>query len=239
MFALCLFDSGSTSTLINERSLPMGITPKIGQSQTFTTTQGTYDTSTFFIATDIFFPDFCKSRKIATVHMRTFNSPNSRYDVIVGRDLLSLGFILNHAANTISWDGLTVPMHNVQSSSNKITTSFSCTHSATAVYTNQSPSIMHAKYDRTSPDEVVRKCTHLQVPEQNKLLNILNKFSRLFSGKLGRYVHKKFSIHLKDPTTTPIFCTPYPVPMVHQEVFKKELQHLVDEQVLQKISRSE
>ena len=41
-FALCLFDSGNTVTLLNERALPPGIKPKVGQKQSFTTTQGTY-----------------------------------------------------------------------------------------------------------------------------------------------------------------------------------------------------
>ena len=194
----------------------------------------------FFIAQEINFLDFCKSHKIPIVHMRIFNSPNSRYGVIVGRDLLAQGFILNHATNTITWDGLTVPMHNAKSTSNHNTTSFSWAHSATEVYANQSPTIfLHVKYDRTLPEDVVQKCTHLTPHSQSKLLNILTKIFRLFSGKLGRYVHKQFSIHLKDPTTPLIFCNPYPVPMVHQKVFKQELQHLIDEKVLQRISRSE
>ena len=31
-FALCLFDSGSTVTLMNQRALPPGITPKVGNN---------------------------------------------------------------------------------------------------------------------------------------------------------------------------------------------------------------
>ena len=45
-------------------------------------------------------------------------------------------------------------------------------------------------------------------------------------------------MHLKDPKTPPIFCTHYPIPIAHQQVFKKELQHLIDEKVLQRIPRS-
>ena len=55
LFALCLYDSGSTSTLINEQAIPHGIIAKNGMPQTFTTTQGTYETSKFFAAEGNFF----------------------------------------------------------------------------------------------------------------------------------------------------------------------------------------
>ena len=42
LYALCLFDSGSTNSLINQRSLPPFIQAKIGKMQSFTTIQGTY-----------------------------------------------------------------------------------------------------------------------------------------------------------------------------------------------------
>ena len=50
---------------------------------------------------------------------------------------------------------------------------------------------------------------------------------------------KQFSIKLKDPATTPIFCKPYPIPLVHQPVFQKELNHLIQEKVLKRIDTSE
>ena len=46
-------------------------------------------------------------------------------------------------------------------------------------------------------------------------------------------------IQLKDPQTLPIFCNPYPIPFIHQKVFQQDLQHLIDEKVLQRIPRSE
>ena len=124
LYALCLFDSGSTNTLINQQLIPPDIPAKSGTSQSFTTTQGTYESSKIFIAKNIYFPDFCKSRKIPKIQTRLFNSPNSRYDVIIGRDILKHGFILDHSRNTISWDGLTISMTMVSSQPKKINTSF-------------------------------------------------------------------------------------------------------------------
>ena len=45
LYGLCLFDSGSTSTLINERVIPHHVTPEVGPTQQVTTTQGTYNSS--------------------------------------------------------------------------------------------------------------------------------------------------------------------------------------------------
>ena len=119
-----------------------------------------------------------------------------------------------------------------------IPTSFSCAHMAADVYAAQFTKIMHAKYERISPTEVKNKCSHLNTNNKSKLHSLLQSFSRLFSVKLGCYVHKKFTITLKDPNISPIFCRPYPIPMIHQDVFKKELQHLIDEQVQRRIPRS-
>ena len=60
-------------------------------------------------------------------------------------------------------------------------------------------------------------------------------FSCLSNGKLGRYIHIKCSIQLKDPNITPIFCTTYPIQLVHQQVLKQELQHIIDGDILQRI----
>ena len=55
LFGLGLFDSGSTTTLINKRSVPPNVVPKVGNAQSFTTTQGTYKSSEYFMARNIFF----------------------------------------------------------------------------------------------------------------------------------------------------------------------------------------
>ncbi len=62
-FALCLFDSGSTTNLLNQRALPVGITPLVlGPPQRFTTTQGTYSSPKYVKARNMSFPEFYKTR---------------------------------------------------------------------------------------------------------------------------------------------------------------------------------
>ena len=110
LHASCLFDSGSTNTLINQQSIPHGVPAKNGVSQSFTTTQGTYESSKIYFGKNIYFPDFCNSRNIPKIQLWLFNGPKSWFDVIIGRDILKHRFVLDHSRNTITWDGLTIPM---------------------------------------------------------------------------------------------------------------------------------
>ena len=82
-FGLCLFDSGSTTTLMNQRALPRTVKPRVGSVQQYTTTQGTNRAQNYVFAEEILFPDFCKSRIIPSIKIRLFDSPTSRYDVIL------------------------------------------------------------------------------------------------------------------------------------------------------------
>ena len=141
----------------------------------------------------------------------------------------------------VMWDGLSIPMVPMSTSQNEqnFPTYFQCAHSARMVYATGTSRLLEAQYNRVDPEEVVQLCTHLSKLEKSDLVKLLSKFHKLFSGKLGRYVHQRFSISLKDIAAQPVFCQPYPIPLAHQEVFKKELQHLIDEKVLKRIARSE
>ena len=72
LFGLCLFNSGSTCILLNLRALPPGITPTVGDSQSFTTTQGTYSSNEIIVGSEIFFPKFCQYRTISELTFRLF-----------------------------------------------------------------------------------------------------------------------------------------------------------------------
>ncbi len=54
---------------------------------------------------------------------------------------------------------------------------------------------------------------------------MLGKFTKLFDGTLGVYPHRKFHIDF-EPNVKPKHARSYPIPIINQEAFKKELKHL-------------
>ena len=120
--------------------------PKTGEWPQATSTQGTYQSSKYFMGSNIFFLDFCKSRRIPKIKMRLFDSPLSRYDVIVGHGVLRCGFVLDHARHTVTWDGLTIEMATSKPKLSTSTTCFSYALSSAQIYANSTSKIMRAKY---------------------------------------------------------------------------------------------
>ncbi len=89
----------------------------------------------------------------------------------------------------------------------------------------------YVKYNYFTPDNIIRQCQYLLESSQHKLHQLFSNFTCLFSGRLGHYVKRQFSIHLKNPNVIPIFCNLYPIPLIHQPVFRKGLDHLIKENV--------
>eukprot|EP00804_Cyclotella_cryptica_P020531 CCRYP_003381-RA/>CCRYP_003381-RA protein AED:0.33 eAED:0.44 QI:0/0/0/1/0/0/3/0/548 len=68
-------------------------------------------------------------------------------------------------------------------------------------------------------------------PEQARLLELLQEFEELFSGKLGDWDCKRVSLQLKEGTQ-PYHGRPFPIPKKHIEITKREVQRLCDLGVL-------
>eukprot|EP00804_Cyclotella_cryptica_P023072 CCRYP_000324-RA/>CCRYP_000324-RA protein AED:0.44 eAED:0.44 QI:0/-1/0/1/-1/1/1/0/215 len=92
--------------------------------------------------------------------------------------------------------------------------------------------ILDAKYEKADLRAIVRdNCTHLSGPEQARLLELLQEFEELFSGKLGDWDCKPVSLQLKDGAQ-PYHGRPFPIPKKHIEITKREVQRLCDLGVL-------
>jgi hypothetical protein len=98
--------------------------------------------------------------------------------------------------------------------------------------------ILDAKYEKVSIDDVVDQQAHLTEAQKQDLHGLLSKYTKLFSGKLGVYPHRKFHIDV-DPNATPHHARAYAVPRIHHDTFKKELEHLVSLGVLSPQGASE
>jgi hypothetical protein len=86
--------------------------------------------------------------------------------------------------------------------------------------------------------KVIDTLTHLNMHQKADLLQVLTANQKMFDGTLGVYPHKKFHIDI-DKNAKPIHARPYPVPRVHLQTFKKELDHLVAIRVLAPQGKSE
>ncbi len=87
------------------------------------------------------------------------------------------------------------------------------------------------KIQKVTTDDYVEQFDHLTPQQKKELKRVLNTYTKLFDGTLGVYPHRKFHIHLVDGAV-PKHARPYPILVIHLEVFKKELLHLVDIGVL-------
>ncbi len=98
--------------------------------------------------------------------------------------------------------------------------------------------IKSSLYEKPDIHKVVAGCTHLAQERQNELLEVLDKYPKLFSNKLGTYTDEL--IHLDIDTSVPPTATrAYTVPHNHKSVFKAELDRLVKIGILEEGGRSE
>jgi len=111
---LTLLDSGSTTTLINKRALPFGTIPIRSKHKVITTTaSGSFNTTEYVIMKNIKLQEFGNCT-IDKQQARLFNSPNCRYDLILGRNFLHLAKInLLFESATVQWMNWTVPMKDI------------------------------------------------------------------------------------------------------------------------------
>ena len=67
--------------------------------------------------------------------------------------------------------------------------------------------------------------------ERVKFEVMLERHKIMFDGELGLYPHKKFNLKVKEGAV-PVHKKPYPVPHKRRNVFRRELQNLVNDGVL-------
>ena len=97
--------------------------------------------------------------------------------------------------------------------------------------------ILVSKYESVNTDLVAQAQHHLSKSQCQELATLLRKFTKLFSGKLGLYPYRKVHLELL-PNTMPSHKQPYLVPLSQWDLFKQELNCLVDAGVLSPCSAS-
>ena len=87
------------------------------------------------------------------------------------------------------------------------------------------------KYDKHNYYDMVNNCTHLTVKEKSDLTNLFKEFQDLFSGKFGKVPGPPVKLKLKKDVK-PFCAAAYTVPQPYIEIAKKEIDELVDLDVL-------
>ena len=232
-----LLDSGGSHSLIHSSVLPKGATPLVlNNVRNVNTIMGSYQANRKVYLRDLVLPEFDKTKRIDGLETFVFDSP-CRYDMILGRDFLGrTGIGLDFANGTIKWLNETVAMKD----------EFHFRHSKSSYLEiigtdddDQDGYILDAKYEATSARDIAQQQKHLSVDQRKKLETVLHKYNnKLFDGKLGHYPHKRIHLEL-DSNAQPKHAKPYAVPHMHEAVFKKELEHLVEIGVLRKCGPTE
>ena len=95
--------------------------------------------------------------------------------------------------------------------------------------TRRMPRILDAKYENADLNEVMtKKCQkHITATQRHALLQVLKKFEDLFDGTLGTWNTAPVELELNDDAK-PVCSRPYAVPKLHEMIFKKEVERLVN-----------
>jgi hypothetical protein len=98
--------------------------------------------------------------------------------------------------------------------------------------------ILEAKYAAANLRDICNKSMHLDVREQEQLFAVLlTKYEALFDGSLGTWKEHPHDIDLK-PDSKLYHAKAFPIPKIHLETLKAEVQRLCDLGVLRKVNHS-
>ena len=232
-----LLDSGAFNGMIQRSCLPKGaVVEHTGDDKPFVTAQGTFTSNETVTIRKLAMPEFSHHRTFDKLVLNVFDSPLCRYNIIMGRDFLSHAKIkLDFDLQETTWLDSHVPFHpsdHFKAETNRrAALRMEPLRVQDALSDGYATTILKADYHKVDTDAVAHEQTHLNQEQRDQLQNLLARFPRLFSGKLGCYTKKKFHLELKRDAI-PYHAKAYAVPRTQETVFMNEMDRLEDEGVL-------
>ena len=231
---LALLDSGGAGTLVTQKAASKLRLKKSNLNPTrWTTPAGDVTTRTS-----------CKSQlQLAEFHPDRiiewdFHVAESlgNYDMIIGRDMLQfLKMDIKFSTETVEWDGAEIPFKDLDADS-------SCFHVDDPVHIQEAherlKKILDAKYEAADLEEIALQQDELSPQEQQQLLQLLRKYEHLFDGSLGKWNGTKVSLDLVDGAQ-PYHAKAFPIPKIHMDTLKLEVERLCQLGVLKRVNRSQ
>ena len=148
--------------------------------------------------------------------------------MIIGRDfLLEIGIDLVFSKAEMRWDNASVPMQSMNQIDAKwvdtLEKEILFAHDPETTDAERIQNIIDAKYTKANLTTITKECKLLSKVEQEKLLNLLQKFEHLFDGSLGEWKVEPVNLELKDPEAKPYHARAYPVPHSQEKQLKEEI----------------
>ena len=191
-------------------------------------------------------PEF-SDKKVVTWMFKVVESTTLGYGMVIGRDIMSeLGMDLSFYKKTMIWEGIEIPMRDFNKlrkyQLNKRELQAFISESKEPVVTQKATDriikLLDAKYQKADLRAVVQKATHLNSRQREMLYALLIKYEDIFDGKLGEWKTDPVELELKEGVE-PHSQRHYPMPRIHRDVFKKDLDRLVKLGVLERTNESE
>ncbi len=245
-----LLDSGSDGDLVFvDKDKPMLLpSSKRLVPQSWNTSNGMFQTKRKAEIELNFFEYSDSKRYLAEPDIVEYDKNNRpQYDLILGvKTMKKYGIILDFKDKMITVDEVKLPMQNInylQGSSTlralKLNHSLAMEPQRTQDATKRVTWILDAKYQKADLQKIVRdNCKHLSADQQKKLLQLLKKYELLFDGTLGDWKTKPVSFQLKEGVS-PYHGRTFPVPKIHKDTIKKEVERLCKLGVLERQPASE
>jgi hypothetical protein len=122
--------------------------------------------------------------------------------------MMELGIDVSCSTQTIKWNNHVIPFQRMENFKNKgeyIALAMEALDDPLdeemgEEYGYKSKKILHSKYEQVDVLELLKQ----QTQQQSDLARLWSKYTKVFSGQLGAYPHRKVHLELKDGSTNPI-----------------------------------
>ena len=233
---VALLDSGASDNLIAEKHTKKLKLRQQKSSTVWTTPAGGLKTKAT-CKTQFTIPELHDNRLIEWEFHVTKSM--GAYDMIIGRKMMrDLGIDILMSEDTVQWDNSEMPFKDMTGDNLAETFHIDDPDSIDDSLTRIKKRILDNDYDVADLRQVAEDQTHLTPDEQKELESLLREYEDLFDGTLGRWTQPDYRIELK-PDVKPYHAKAFPVPRVHMETLKKEVERLCKVGVLKRVNRSE
>ena len=230
-----LLDSGASETLVCKKyTKKLKVKTLQGKSTTWATPGGSLTTNRQ-VKCQFTIPELHDDKLIEwNVHV---TKDLGSYDMIIGRDILQfLQIDIRFSSMEVEWDSATIPFKYHDAT--PLDAYFVKEPDVIDNATERVKKILDAKYEAADLEQVCSAQSHLLLAQQQKLLDLMNKYEELFDGTLGTWKDTEVELELIDDAK-PYHARPYPIPKCHLDTLKMEVDRLCKIGVLKKVNRSQ